>query len=76
MLGRARYAPSRLAVRPARGDPGHPPAVAAGWDGRTSFGPDPQATFLPVLMLALAILAINLLGDELRAMIDLRLRRR
>ena len=45
-------------------------------DGRTYMELAPWTMLAPALTLAAAILAINLLGDELQALIDPRLRRR
>ena len=45
-------------------------------DGRTYMELAPWTMLAPALTLALAILAINLLGDELQALTDPRLRRR
>lgn len=75
-LSGAPIAESGLSVLGLGVQPPTPSHGALPRDGRTSMELAPWAMLLPMGTLAATILAINLLGDEVRALTDPRLRRR
>lgn len=75
-LSGAPVAESGLSVLGLGVQPPTPSLGALLRDGRTAMELAPWAMLFPMATLAAAILAINRLGDELRALTDPRLRRR